>query len=213
MSLADNFKNFLDSVPQGILDSEKESFVTISDGKRDKMIDFAKKAYPRIYAYMRIFNTCCRVKEEIGIHKFIKDENIRARFDKFLHEGGDIEKIRQNKVEEEYLSADDMAAFKDAEREVHKEVHKETREEIHKSRKAEFEEFVKEGEVKVRRIDEKIRLLRELAAKLPDWQGEISAKTNEMEERWVNFGNEPQEQDLIELLEYYNSVGEVEGSV
>lgn len=84
MALTENFKIFLDNIPQGILEKEKESFVTISDDKRERMIEFAKMAYPQIYAYMKIFNTCCRIKEEIGIHKFIKDENIRARFDKFL---------------------------------------------------------------------------------------------------------------------------------
>ncbi len=206
----ENFKSFLENIPQGILEKEKESFVTISDDKRERMIEFAKMAYPQIYAYMKIFNTCCRIKEEIGIHKFIKDTDVRARFDKFLHEGGDIEKIRQNKVLEEYLSASDMALFKEAEHEVHRIVHQETWEEIHKSRKMEFDEFVKEGEEKVRRIDAQIGSLRELSAKLPNWQVEIMGKVDEMEERWVNFGNEPAEQDLAELLEYYNSVAEVE---
>ncbi len=210
MSLTENFKSFLENIPQGILEKEKESFVTLSDDKRERMIEFAKMAYPQIYAYMKIFNTCCRIKEEIGIHKFIKDEGVRARFDKFLHEGGDIEKIRQNKVEEEYLSASDMAAFKEAEREVHAQVHVETREEINKSRKAEFDEFVKEGEARVRLVQEKIGLLRQLSSKLPDWQAEILSKADEMDERWANFGNEPTEADLAELLEYYNSVAEVE---
>lgn len=103
-----------------------------------------------------------------------------------------------------------MAAFKEAEREVHAQVHVETREEIRKSRKAEFEEFIKEGEARVRLVQEKIGLLCGLSAKLPDWQAEILAKADEMEERWANFGNEPQDQDLVDLLEYYNSVAEVE---
>ncbi len=209
MGLQENFKLFLDNIPQGILEKEKESFVTLSDDKRERMIEFAKMAYPQIYAYRKIFNTCCRIKEEIDIHKFIKDEGVRARFDKFLREGGDIEKIRQNKVHEDFLSVSDMAALKEAEREVHKDVHKETREEIYKSRKTEFEEFVKEGEARVRRTDAQIVLLRELSAKLPDWQKEILEKIGEMEVRWINPGNEPAEQDLAELLEYYNSVGEV----
>lgn len=204
MSFAENFKNFLENIPQGILDEEKKEAANIKDGAA--MVDFAKKAHPQIFAYMKIFNTCCRVKEEIGIHKFIADEHIRARFDKFLREGGDIEKIRRGKVDEEYLTEGDLTAFREAEAEVHREVHKETREEIHKSRKTEFEEFMREGEKEVRGVEEKIVVLREMAGKSADFGGEILEKIGELEERWANFGNEPQEQDLAELLEYYNSV-------
>lgn len=208
MTFADNFKNYLENIPQGILEAEKEEAAKIKD--RAAMLTFAKMAYPQIYAYMKVFNGCCRPKEERGIHNDIKDEAVRARFDKFLREGGDIEKLKQGKVEEDYLSAGDLAAFREAEAEMHKVVAKETREEIKGSKKAEFWEYVKEGEKKLRKVEEKIGLLREMAGKSPEFGNEILEKIDELEERWANSGNEPQEQDVAELLEYYNSVMEVE---
>ncbi|MFA5133524.1 MAG: hypothetical protein WC459_01845 [Patescibacteria group bacterium] len=206
MPLLENFKNYLEFLPEGILDAEKKAAQNFGEGDAEKIVLFSKTAYPSIYAYQKIFNTCCRVKEEIGIHKFIKDENCRLRFDKFLREGGDIEKIRTGKIDDEYLSAGDMAAFKEAEAEVHKIVHKETREEIGGSRKDEFENFKKEGEERLRKIEEKIGLLRKMADEFPEWRTEILDKINELEERWVDPGSEPQEIDLTELLEYYGSV-------
>lgn len=215
MNFTENFKIFLDNIPQGIFPpkadppgaGEKEE-VKFKD--RAEMLGFAKMAYPQIYAYMKIFNGCCRKKEELGIHNDIKDEGVRARFDKFVRGGGDIEKLKQGKVEEEFLSREDLELFKKAESEMHKEVAKETREEIKGSKKAEFLEFVKEGEEKLRKVEEKIKLLREMAAKSPEFGNEILEKVDELEERWANSGNEPQEQDVVELLEYYNSVMEVE---
>jgi len=211
MDFTESFKNYLDNLPQGILENEKESFVTISDDKRERMIGFAKMAYPQVYAYMKIFNSCCRAKEEKGIHNDIKDEGARARFDKFVRGGGDIEKLKTGKVEEEFLSPDDLELLKKAEEKMHKEVAKETREEIGGSKKAEFEEYVREGGERAGRVEDKIKLLREMAGKSPDFGNEILEKIDELEERWANLGNEPQEQEAVELLEYYNSVAEVEG--
>lgn len=206
MGFLENFKKFLEVMPAGILDDEKKEAAEIQD--RAEMINFAKKAYPQIYAYMKIFNSCCRRKEELGIHNLIKDDGLRARFDKFLREGGDIEKLKQGKVEEEFLSPDDLELFKKAEGKMHKDVAKETLEEIKDSRKAEFDEFAKEGEEKLRKTEEKVGFLREMAAKSPNFGNEILEKIDELEERWANLGNEPQEQDVVELLEYYNSVAE-----
>jgi len=206
MSLLENFKSYLEFLPAGILEQEKKEVATLGAEEKNKIVGFVKMAYPYIYAYGKIFNTCCRAKEEIGIHKFIKDEAVRERFDKFVREGGDIEKIRQGKIDEEYLSAGDMAVFKESEAEVHKTVHKETREEIVGSRKVEFENFKKEGEERLRKIEEKIGLLKKMASESPEWGSEILDKVSELEERWASLGNEPQEIDVAELLEYYGSV-------
>lgn len=173
---------------------------------KKEIVDFAKKAYPYVYAYLQIFNSCCRVKEEMGIHKFIKDENSRSRFDKFLRGGGDIEKIRTNKVEEEYLSGADLELFKEAEADAHKEVHEETKAEIVGRRKKEFEAFIKEGGEKLKKVEDKIALLQKFGDQSPEWRTEIVEKINQMEERWASYGNEPAEQDAAELLEYYGSV-------
>lgn len=206
----ENFKKFLENMPQGILDAEKKEAAGLGVGDEKKIIEFAKAAYPRIYAYMKIFDGCCRVKEEIGIHKFIKDENICSRFDKFLREGGDIEKIRQGKVDEEYLSSADLEVFREAEREMHKVVAEETRTEIKGAKKAEFDNYIKEGEEKLQKVEEKMAVLRHMAAESPEWGNEILDKISELEERWINFGNEPQVIDVDELLEYYSSVINVE---
>lgn len=204
MVFTDIFKKFLENLPQGILDDEKRMAEKFQDGA--EMVNFAKTAYAPVYAYMKIFDSCCRVKEEMGIHKFIKDEGARARFDKFLREGGDIEKIRAGKVEEDYLSPGDMAVFREAEAEVHKQVHRETREHIAGARKAEFDGCKKEGEEKMRATEEKIGLLRKMADESPEWREEILDKVGELEERWANPGNEPQTIDAEELLEYYGSI-------
>jgi len=198
------FKNFLNFLPPLVLGTEREAIKNSQD--KEQIINFAKKAYPYVHGYLRIFNSCCRLKEEMGIHKFIKDEGIRARFDKFVHEGGDIEKIRQGKVEEDYLSVDDLAALKEAEREVHEDVHKETKAEIRGKRKAEFESYVKDGAEKLNKVEEKIAILRRLGDRSPEWRTEIIGKISELEERWASYNNEPTEQDVAELLEYYDSV-------
>ncbi|MBU1180238.1 hypothetical protein KJ885_04805 [Patescibacteria group bacterium] len=206
--LLQNLKNFLDFLPGGFIDKpdidlEEEE---LTDEERKRIVEFGKKAFPYIYAYGKVFNECCRLREEIGIHNSIKDEGARKRFDKFLKDGGDVEKIKYGKVDEEYLSGDDIEKFKKAEAEVHKTVHCEVRDRIEKVDKEKFNEYVEEGKKKVEEIEEKIGNLRRMAGELPEYASEINQKIKEMEERWVNYSNEPQAEDLNELLEYYNSI-------
>ena len=205
--LHDELKNFLNFLPEGYLETEAKKAEQSKDEK--EIVDFAKKAYPYVYAYLQIFNSCCRPKEEIGIHKFIKDESSRSRFDKFLKDGGDIEKIRSDKVKEEYLSAADLELFKKAEADVHKEVHKETKAEIIGKRKAEFEQYIIEGREKFDKVESKIAVLKKLANESPDWRGEILEKIDRLKERWASYSNEPTELDVTELIEYYGSVANI----
>jgi len=207
-----NLKNFLESSADGFLKEEKKVVQELaqkeilSEDEKKQVIEFAKKAYPYNYAYLHVFNECCRVKEEVEIHNFLKDEGLKKRFDKFLKDGGDIEKIRQGRVDEEYLSEDDIEKFRNAEADVHKEVHRDVVKRIDGIDKEKFDEYVEEGKKKVVTINEKTSLLHQTATEAPEWSGQIFEKIKEMEERWVNYENEPQTEDLDELLEYYNSV-------
>lgn len=185
--------------------------VGLSDDEKKEIVDFGKKAYPLIFGYFKIFNSCCRKREEAGIHNYIKDEFVRARFDKFLREGGDIEKIRQGKVDEEYLISDDIEEFKKAEKIMHAEVAKETVSEISGGRKGEYEEYVADGSAILEKIEEKLAALRKMAGELPDQSAEIFVKIAELSQRWVNFANEPSVADVDELLEFYGAVESIEG--
>lgn len=217
MSLKENLALFLENMPAGIAEGERQELSGFAvkdelvEGDKNQIIVLCKKAYPQIFAYLKIFNSCCRKKEELGIHKSIKDESVRARFDKFIGDGGDIEKLKQGKVDEEYLSGEDLEIFKKAERKMHEEVAEETRAEISGSRKAEFDDYAKTGEEAVKKIDKKIAALRRLAQDSPEWSAEIFGKIAELEDRWANFGNEPQETDVNELLDYFGSVVNIEG--
>lgn len=212
MALLQNLKNFLDFLPDGFInkpdiDLEKE---TLRDEEKKQIIEFGKNAFPYVYAYSKIFDDCCRIKEEAGIHNYIKDESVRKRFDKFLQDGGEVEQIRQGKVHEEYLSEEDVRAFQDAEREVHREVHREVAERIAGQDREKFHEYAEEGKEKIRKVEDKLANLRQMTAELPEYASEINQKIMEMEERWVNYGNEPKEQDLDELLDYYGAVATAE---
>ena len=55
-------------------------------------------------------------------------------------------------------------------------------------------------------MEEKIAILRRLGDRSPEWRTEIIGKISELEERWASYNNEPTEQDVAELLEYYDSV-------
>lgn len=208
LKLLDDLKNFLDFLPGGFLDAPDINLdaENLSEDDRKKVIEFAKSAYPYVFGYKKVFDDCCRLKEEVGIHNFIKDEGVRARFDKFIREGGDTEDIRQGKIQEEYLSEDDLMEFEKAERNVHEEVHEEVQKRIEGQDKEKFEEFVKQGKEKVEEINEKIRALREMGGEMPEYSEEIDEKIIELEDRWVSYDNEPQSEDLNELLEYYNSL-------
>lgn len=203
-----NFKIFLDFLPEGFVDVPEINFEkeVLSDKEKKQIISFGKEAFPYVYAYIKVFDDCCRIKEEAGIHNYIKDEGIRKSFDKFIRDGGEVEQIRQNKIEEEYLSESDVEVFMNAEREVHKEVHREVRERIEGIDREKFNEYVNEGKDKVERVDSGIDGLRQLAGRAPDYSEEIFEKINKLEERWANYKNEPQQEEIIELLEYYNSI-------
>ena len=49
----------------------------LSDDEKKQVIAFTKRVYPYNYAYLNVFNECCRVKEEVGIHNFLKDEGLK----------------------------------------------------------------------------------------------------------------------------------------
>jgi len=210
-----NIENLLSIWPNIILPERKKELTNIlRDLKRDdksedlkkRAIIIGREAYPYFYAYFKIYNDCCRVKEEIGIHNFLKDKTQCSRFNKFLQDGGDIEKIRQGNVDEIYLTAEDIKAFAKAEAQVHNEAHQEVNSIIVKEEKSRFEDFVKEGEEKRNFIDKKISALRDFATENGEWGNEIFTKIDELEKRWVNFTNEPTAEDLDEVLDYYNSV-------
>jgi len=212
-----NVENLLSVWPEIILPERKKELEDIKQElRRDendedlkkRAIMIGKEAYPHLYAYFKVYNDCCRVKEEIGIHKSLKDQNQRARFEKFLDDGGDVEKIRQGKVDEIYLSKDDIEAFRQAEAQVHGNAHKEVEDRIRTNEKSRFETFVKEGEEKRNFIDKKISALRDFAVENGEWSSEIYNKIDELEARWVNFANEPTAEDLDEVLDYFNSVTE-----
>lgn len=213
----ENLANFLENMPKGILEEEKKALALLlgkdklSEAETKQAVDFARRAYPHIFAYFKVFNSCCRKKEEAGIHKLIKEDYIREHFDKFITEGGDIEKIRQGRVEEEYLTSEDVEVFKKAEAKMHEEVAEETCAEIVGARKAEFDEYVKTGEDIVKKVEEKITALRNMASDAPEWSVEIFGKIAELDGRWLNIGNEPSEQDVNELLDYFGSVVNIQG--
>lgn len=203
-----DLKTFLDFLPDGFTDKPKIDFnkEKISEEEKKEIIEFGKRAFPYVYAYTKVFDDCCRIKEEAGIHNYIKDANVRKSFDKYIREGGEVEQIRQGKVDEDYLSEDDIKMFMDAEREVHKEVHREVQERIEGQDKEKFGQYVEEGKTKVDRVDAGISNLRQIAGEAPEYSEEIFEKIEEINARWVNYKNEPQEEDLNELLSYYSSV-------
>ncbi|PIR66539.1 MAG: hypothetical protein COU51_03300 [Parcubacteria group bacterium CG10_big_fil_rev_8_21_14_0_10_36_14] len=210
--LLQELKIFLDFLPEGFADKPNIDFAkeVLTEDDARQIVEFGKKSFPYVYAYSKVFDDCCRIKEEAGIHNFIEDESVRKRFDKFLRDGGEVEQIKQGKVHEEYLSREDVLAFQNAEREVHKEVHREVAERIAGQDKEKFGEYVEEGKKKVLLIEEKIANLRQMAGELPEHSSEINQKIMELEERWVNYSNEPQIQDLDELLEFYGAVATAE---
>jgi len=208
----ENLTIFLNSLPEVFLKDERKEIEkmaqkeSLTNEEKKQVIKFAKKAYPYNFAYLEVFNECCRVKEEIGIHNFLKDEGAKSRFDKFLKNGGDIEKIRQGKVDEDYLGEDDIEKFKKAEADVHKGVHQDVTKRVEGVDREKFNEYLEEGKKRVEGVNAGVVNLRQMASELSEWNTEILIKVEEMEERWVNHGNEPTSEDLSELLEFYNSI-------
>lgn len=174
------------------------------DEIEEKIIVFGKEIYPARSAHLNLYRKYVKGGEEAAIRAELP-EGLKERFDKFLVDLGDVEKLAELDLAETDLTEVDRETLLAVEQKVHAEIHKKCLELIRGDKKEEFEAAIKEAYDELKLMEEKISELRHLAEANPDFGSEILSKARNFElgiatDRGVIPG------DIQEEIDFYSGI-------
>ena len=184
-------------------EAEKMS-ATDDDEIEEKIIVFGKEIYPTRAAHRKLYRLYVKSGEEAAIRADLP-AGLRERFDKFLFDLGDVEKVCAMDLREADLTEADRGILCAAEAMVHNEAHQKCAELIRGEKKEEFEAALAEYQNELKTMEEKIRELRHLAAANMDLAEEILDKARNFElgiatDRGVSPA------DIQEEIDFYSGI-------
>lgn len=170
----------------------------------EKIIAFGKEIYPARSAHLKLYRLYVKGGEEAAIRAELPEE-LKERFDKFLVDLGDVEKLVDLNLAETDLTEVDRQNLLAAEQKVHTEIHKKCTELIRGGKKDDFEAMVRDAYDELKLMEEKINELRHLAESNPDFGSEILSKARNFElgiatDRGVIPG------DIQEEIDFYSGI-------
>ena len=184
---------------------EAEALTAAGDDEiEEKIIVFGKEIYPARSAHLKLYRKYVKGGEETAIRAELP-EGLKERFDKFLVDLGDVEKLAELDLAETDLTEPDRETLFAAEQKVHAEVHKKCSELIRGEKGQEFEAAVKDAYDELKVMEEKVSELRHLAEANPDFGSEILSKARHFEldiatDRGVIPG------DIQEEIDFYSGI-------
>ncbi|MEY4723260.1 MAG: hypothetical protein RLZZ324_773 [Candidatus Parcubacteria bacterium] len=158
---------------------------------RETIADIGKESWAVRKAYEEMYARYGRASEEAFLLENL-DEGIRAKYERFIHEGGKInhvesavnlEQLRESPFEK-YFSPEEKFAVMQALLAARDAAREEINGLVTDAKKDEFARLTKEHKITQRLIESKIEELRALAAVSPKWKPDIQDRINTIEEGW-----------------------------
>jgi predicted nucleic acid-binding Zn-ribbon protein len=158
---------------------------------RETIAEIGRESWSARKAYEEMYARYGRASEEAHLLTNL-DEGVRAKYERFLHEGGKInhvekatslEEIRQSPFEN-YFSPEEKYAILQALLAARDQARAEIDELVTVTKKDEYARMTREYKTTQRLIESKIEELRALAAVSPKWRPDIQNRIRTIEEGW-----------------------------
>jgi len=146
----------------------------------EKIIVFGKEIYPTRAAHLKLYRLYVKGGEEAAIRAALPT-GLQPRFDKFLEDLGDVEKVCAMDLREVDLTKEERGILCAAEEKVHGGAHQKCAELIRGEKSIEFETALAEARSELEFIEEKIAELRRLAEVNLEFSEEILGKVKNFE--------------------------------
>ena len=160
------------------------------------------------FPYRKSYEELCAGDEEQRLQKLVferLDETVKKKLQAMTKHGVILEEYVASPLFEEQLSGHERYQVENAILLVDDELNNQCDERAHKRQKT-YEDLVARWTAEAARLQGLIDKLRSLGEQDPKWQGEINSIADRLEEGWSIVERDPNEEEIVKELEYWNTV-------
>lgn len=169
-------------------------------------VEFGKEIWPYREAYQELYDEHGRAHEEALLREGLHEE-LRPKYEKFLAEKGNIERVRgQLAGLDLYFTSDEQAEIVKAELVAHDKIHGELERLIAGEKQEEYFAALEKWKKKQEQILEALAKLRGFATRSPKWAGEILGKVRTFEQGFGFLERPVSLMDVMGEIEYYEGI-------
>lgn len=169
-------------------------------------VEFGKEIWPYREAYQELYDEYGRAREEALLREGLQEE-LRPKYEKFLAEKGNIERVRGQLASLDlYFTSDEQAEIVKAELVAHDKIHGELEKLVAGGKQEEYFSALEKWKKKQEQILEALTKLRGFATRSPKWGDEILAKVKTFEQGFGFLERPVGLMDVMGEIEYYEGI-------
>jgi len=160
------------------------------------------------FPYRKAYIELCAGDEEKRLREIVferLDDKVKKKVEEMTEHGVLIEDLVKSKLFEEQFDGDERLQISNAILLADDVLDKQCDERAH-SRQTQYEDLVKRWTTEATRLQGLIDQLRAMAQEDKKWSGEINSICDKLEEGWSIVEKDPQEEEIIKEIEYWNTV-------
>ncbi len=193
-AMAEVYKEFADDLTVSVEKIEETAY------------QFGKEIWPYREAYQELYDEYGRGAEEVALRDQLPEE-LKPKYEKFLSEKGNIERVRgQSLGLDLYFTPDEQAEIVRAELVAHDKIHGELERLIATEKQEEYFAALQAWQKKQAQIEEALQKLRGFASRSPKWGDEILAKVKTFEQGFGFIERPVTLMDVMGEIEYYEGI-------
>ena len=171
----------------------------------DMIIRFGKEIWPYQEGLEELYRRHGKAVEEARVKEKLNPQ-LKTKYEQFLSSGGSLSDFRQGSATELYFTPEEKFELGQAVLDAHATTLHEIASSCRADKQHECEEVIADHKQKLTRIEEKLKILKDLSARSEKWRPEIEDKIRTFEESFGYLERTFHESDIDGAIDYYDGI-------